>query len=1023
MEFLPTPTQRQRPYVEGTLCSSSNSRRKRAGSVGSSSTRLRLTRNAFVVVQILAFGGVSLGEESGRFARHVAPIFQKHCLGCHNESDRKGDFSLQTKASAFADGFISPGDTSASHLLALLTPVSGKSQMPRNAAPLARHELDIIREWIGSGAEWPESFVVKQAVVDDFDWWSYRPINRPTPPNTSGNWARTPIDAFVSRKHRELKLTPAPEADRRTLIRRLTFDLIGLPPTPEEVAAFVNDSGPKAYERLVNRLLNSTHYGERWARHWLDVVKYADTCGYDKDKLRPNAWPYRDYVIRAFNDDKPYSRFVQEQIAGDVLFPGEPDGILGLGFIAAGPWDFIGHVEVSESKIDGKVARNLDRDDMVSNAMNTFCSVTVQCARCHNHKFDPITQEDYYGLQSIFAAVDKADRPYDLDPEIETRRREIQTKTDALKQELTKASRRFFKVGGTELEAIRDRLSSLRAEQAPTPLAEYGYHSRMAERQDATKWVEIVFPEAVVLREIIVRPAHDDFGGIGAGFGFPVRFTVDVLEEQSSLFSTVADHTQVDFPNPGLNAFRIGGLNVRARKVRVTATKLADRKGPFNFALAEIEAFDEDGNNIALKADVNALDSIEAGPRWRKSNLTDGLWPAHKSPMVARQLANARKAYDRILAQPKLQRIAKQREQLSASIAALEKKLKAIPSGKLVYAAATQFKARSNFKPTQGRLRPVRVLHRGEILQPGKEAVPCVLPLSATRAATMPRDLDEGQRRATLARWLTRPDHPLVWRSIVNRVWQYHFGQGLVATPNDFGHMGAEPTHPQLLDWLACEFRESQSFKELHRLLVTSSVYRQSSDHNERNSAFDSGNQYLWRMNRRRLEAEEIRDAILAVSGTLQTKQGGPGFYLFELEKTQHSPHYEYHKFDPADETTHRRSIYRFIVRSQPDPWMTTLDCADSSQSTPKRTETLTSLQALSLLNNRFNLYMAERFAERLGRLGEDPVEQIVHAMQLVAQRQPTPDELVDLTSYASEHGLANACRLFFNLSEFVYLD
>ena len=353
------------------------------------------------------------------FARGIAPILQRRCLSCHNDQDNKGDFSLQTAESVKDSGYVVAGDALASHLLEVISIRAGKAQMPKNSDPLEVEQINLIRKWIDEGARWPADFKLTESRVSDFSWWSYQTLRRPVVPKLENTWCRTPIDAYILQKLNEKGLTVADQADRRTLIRRVTYDLIGLPPTPQQVQEFVDDSDPQAYERLVNRLLDSRHYGERWARHWLDVVKYADTCGYDKDKLRPNAWPYRDYVIRSFNEDKPYSRFVQEQIAGDVLFPGDPDGILGLGFIAAGPWDFIGHVEVPESKLDGKVARNLDRDDMVSGALNTFCSMTVQCARCHNHKFDPITQAEYYGLQSIFAAVDRAERPYDLDPGVE----------------------------------------------------------------------------------------------------------------------------------------------------------------------------------------------------------------------------------------------------------------------------------------------------------------------------------------------------------------------------------------------------------------------------------------------------------------------------------------------------------------------------------------------------------------------------------------------------------------------------
>ena len=275
---------------------------------------------------------------------------------------------------------VVPGDPSASRLLRLITPKDGKASMPKNKAPLSQAELDAVGEWIKAGAVWPQGLELSEKSPSDFNWWSFKKLERPAVPRIEGPgsaWVRTPIDAFVRARLDAKGLAPAPEADRLTLIRRLSFDLTGLPPASEEIERFLADKSPRAYEELVDRLLEAKHYGERWARHWLDVVKYADTCGYDKDKLRPNAWPYRDYVIRAFNSDKKYSRFVEEQLAGDVLFPGEPDGILGLGFVAAGPWDFIGHVEVSESKIDGKVARYIDRDEMVTKTINTLSLINI----------------------------------------------------------------------------------------------------------------------------------------------------------------------------------------------------------------------------------------------------------------------------------------------------------------------------------------------------------------------------------------------------------------------------------------------------------------------------------------------------------------------------------------------------------------------------------------------------------------------------------------------------------------------
>ena len=282
----------------------------------------------------------------------VKHIFEHRCLSCHNDIDRKGDFSLQSQEALRESGYLSPGDAANSHLLAVVLTSAGEAPaMPQGSDPLSGEETDTLQNWIANGAHWPAGVTLAEPAVDSFDWWSFQQIQPPVVPDkgsVTGAWSESPIDLFIAAKHRELGLQHSARADRRTLIRRVTYDLTGLPPTPEEVTAFVQDENPKAYEELVERLLSSTAYGERWARHWLDVVKYADTCGYDKDKLRPNAYPYRDYVIRSFNEDKSYARFVQEQIAGDVLFPGQKDGILGLGFLAAGPWDF--------NRIDARLA-------------------------------------------------------------------------------------------------------------------------------------------------------------------------------------------------------------------------------------------------------------------------------------------------------------------------------------------------------------------------------------------------------------------------------------------------------------------------------------------------------------------------------------------------------------------------------------------------------------------------------------------------------------------------------------------
>lgn len=961
-------------------------------------------------------------------------LLEHRCLSCHNDLDRAGEVSLETQAGVLDTGLIEPGDASVSHLLSVISETDGEPpSMPKDSDPLTSDEQKLLRTWIEQGAAWPEGYRLQQPAADNFDWWSLQPLQRPPvpqfePDSAVASWIQTPIDAFVAAAHREHELTPAPQADRRTLVRRLYFDLTGLPPTPDEVEQFVHEQDPHAWDRLIDRLLASERYGERWARHWLDVAKYADTCGYDKDKLRPNAWPYRDYVIRSFNEDKPYTQFVQEQIAGDVLFPDQPDGIVALGFIAAGPWDFIGHAEVPESKIDGQVARNLDRDDMVSNTLNSFCSVTIQCARCHNHKFDPFTQEHYYSLQSVFAAVDKADRPWDADPRLRDQRTALSQQISSVTQQLQQLRTTIQQRGGDELAAAEQQLKDLQKQKnSVNRPPQYGYHSQIAQDPDTVKWVEVDLGKSVTLSEIRLRACSDDFAGIGAGFGFPLRFRV---EGSTSPISDGAlllgDHQSDDVPNPRLNGFRIPFTPQPVRYIRVSAVRLAERQDDFIFALSELEAVDADGKNVALGAAVTSLDSIEAPQRWRRSNLTDGLFPQHSDPETAVRLTQAESRLQQLMNTLLTPEIQSRQQQLRQQQEALTDQLNKLPPQQMVYAATSDFKAQSNFKPTNGKPRTVRVLHRGNVTQPLHEVSPGVIPLAPDSAWELPLNADhtEGERRAALARWLTDPDNPLTWRSIVNRVWQYHFGQAIVASPNDFGRMGQLPTHPHLLDWLATEFRDNgQSFRHLHRLILRSAVWKQASQHHAANAAIDGSNQYLWRQSRRRLSAEELRDSVLAVSGRLNLEMGGPGYYLFALEKTDHSPHYEYHKFDPADEASHRRSVYRFIVRSQPDPFMTTMDCADSSQSTPRRTETFTPLQALSLMNNRFTIVMAEAFSERLQQDDRSLSESVELAFQLCTGRSPSETEHQAMNQYAARHGITALARLMFNLNEFVFVD
>jgi len=643
--------------------------------------------------------------------------------------------------------------------------------------------------------------------------------------------------------------------------------------------------------------------------------------------------------------------------------------------------------------------------------------LTVQCARCHDHKFDPITQDHYYRLQAIFAAVDRADRVYAVDPKVEVERTALENKISKSEKSLARLNDQLDRAGGQALVKLRERIGAVKNE---TKKPEFGYHSKVESRQDTLKWVEIEFDRPQSTKQIVLHGAHDEFNNIGAGFGFPLRFRVEVNG------STVFNRENADFPNPGLTPIVIP-VSEPLTSVRLVATKLAQRSSDYHLALAEIEVLNARGGNVAATGKVTALDSIEAPVRWRKSNLVDGIW--HESSSETRKELQVK--LDAMVLNLIGPSGVEQKSSFENQISESRKALSQLPVGKSVYAAATDFKSQGNFKATQGQPRPVYFLPRGEVASPGARLEPGIIPLSAERTIGVGIKSGESESvaRSKLALWLTDKGNPLLWRSVVNRIWHYHFGRGIVDTPNDFGRMGGERSHPELLDWLAATFRDgsesvsAESFKDLHRLIVTSSVYRQSSGYSGNGMTADSGNRYLWRMNRRRLSAEEIRDSILHASGMLNLEMGGAGYFLFQLEKTEHSPHYEYHKFDHTDPKSYRRSIYRFIVRSQPDPFMTTLDCADSSQSTPARNETQTPLQSLTMLNSDFSLEMSKRFARRIELESADQSERIQKVVQQSLGRSPTELELSTMGEFVQQHGLANLIRIVFNLSEFVFID
>ncbi len=968
------------------------------------------------------------------FVRDIRPIFEKHCYECHGAEKQKNDYRLDIKSVALTGGAdhapnIIAGKSAESPLFRFVSGADKDLTMPPKSK-LSSTEIDVLKHWINEGAVWPEGVDVAK-VENRLDWWSFKPLSKsdgfqPSSVTARSRHSLNSIDSFIQAKLTEKGLKPTPQADARTLIRRLYFDLTGLPPTPEETTKYA----ALAYEELVDDLLASPRYGERWARHWLDLVHYGETHGYDKDKPRNNAWPYRDYVIKAFNNDKPYTRFIEEQIAGDALYPGTTDGITALGFIAAGPWDLIGHAEVPETKLDGKIARHLDRDDMVQNAIGTFCSLTVQCAQCHYHKFDPISQEDYYSLQAVFAGIDRTDVDYYPDDASMQKFAALQKQKKQFTDEIAALEEPLKKKAGEAYAALSQRIDGAAKKSGnPNAKPDFGYHSSISPQQDAVKWVQVDLGKSVQVERIVMKPCYDDFGKIGGGFGFPVRFKIEVSDDPTfkngvTLVWKKHDASFMnDFANPGLKPFETGTAGddgVTGRFVRVTAVKLAPRSNDYIFALAEMEVYDsKTGPNLAVGKPVTSLDSIEAAPRWRKTNLTDGIAPESRSEEDKLKLIRERDAL--MLAQAdeatktKLREARKQRDALPQ-----------LPAPQKVYAGAVHYGSGA-FKGTHGTPRVIHVLKRGDMKQPAQEVGPSTI-TTLTQHFDLPFQITsehESARRAALAKWITDKNNALTWRSIVNRVWQHHFGKGLVDTANDFGRMGGKPTHPELLDMLALTFRDDLggSFRKLHKLIVMSETYRQKSDSSDLSDKSDAANQWLSHQNRRKLDAESIRDSILAVSGKLDLTMGGASFQDFIIEKPQHSPHYEYTLHDPEDPKSHRRSIYRFIVRSQQQPFMTVMDCADPSMRVDKRNESLSPLQALAMMNNGLTVAMAKHFAERVSKESNGLEAQVQRAFALAISRAPTNDEVTPLIEYGKREGLENTCRVILNLNEFSFVD
>jgi mono/diheme cytochrome c family protein len=803
------------------------------------------------------------------YEKEVRPILATHCLKCHGADEKiKGGFSLATREAVLEGGDTGPAVDLKNHAASLLLKAIDYKDESMRMPPkgkLPDKDIAVLRKWVGAGLPYPADKLTAKAgaakhkekggvVTEEAKrYWAFQPVKRPAAPQVkNAAWVKTPIDAFILAKLDEKNLRPVGPAGRTALVRRAYYDLWGLPPTPEQVDAFVKDTSADAWPRLIDALLASPHYGEKWGRHWLDVVRYAETNGYERDGPKPFAWRYRDYVIKSFNADKPFDVFVKEQIAGDEVPGYNPDAVIATGFYRLGIWD--------DEPADPRQALYDGYDDLVTVTGQGFLGITMNCARCHDHKVDPFPQADYYRFLSFFRDI----RPFSDTRGVSS---------------------------GTNMTDITppERRKVYEAEQL----------ERQAKVADLTKQMRAVEDSAIKK-----MPAEDQRASEGP------------------------DRPKIVAKVPGFLSSR------------------------------------ERGDYLGLKTERAAL---EKQPR-----------------PVGQEFALSVNHCD--------------------------------PRPPAVF-----------------------VLPRGNPHAKGAEVrpgFPQVLGVPDPAIPAPPAGVKSSGRRTVLANWIASKDNPLTARVLVNRVWQGHFGRGIVPSSNDFGKLGESPTHPELLDWLAADLVDGGwTLKRVHKLIMTSAVYQLASAGDDANLRADPANTRLWRFPMRRLTAEEVRDSVLAVSGSLKPKMFGPSVYPKiprEVLAGQSVPGQGW-PMSPADEAN-RRTVYVAVKRSLQVPILATHDQADTDNSCPVRYTTTVPTQALGLLNGEFSNEQAVAFAARLLRESPGDVSaQVTRAVRLTTGRTPPPAEVAKDVAFVTEqrtrHGLdestalARYCLLLLNTNEFVYLD
>jgi cytochrome c553 len=949
---------------------------------------MKTTLTLLSVLLLTQLAALTAAELSGIafFEQKVRPVLVEHCYSCHSAEAKKlkGNLYLDSKAGWEKGGdsgepVIIPGKPEESLLIRSVRHEVEDLKMPPKKPKLPDAVIADLVAWVRMGAPDPRDGVKVEAKRADKTWWSLQPLRT--------QFRHDTIDGFIEEKLRENGLALSPPADPRTLIRRMTYDLHGLPPTPEEVESFAVESirNPQsAIRNLVDRLLASPRYGERYGRHWLDVTRFGESNGFERNFVINDLWPWRDWVIKSFNGDKPFDRFITEHLAGDVIGKDHPEIEIGSAFLVAGPYDDVKNEDpVAQANI-----RAATLDDIITATGSAFLGLTINCARCHNHKFDPIPMEDYYRIKSCFEGIEHG-------------RRVVATK------EQREAFAAATKPLNEEINQLNAEIAALQKGIAARAKSELAKRSIKRPKIDP-QLTEEAFPPVEARYVKFVIEANTSVATKGSSARL-TEFEVwsDGPEPRNVALakngakaegarSTVAE----DFPEAYGPQFCIDGtfgeqwfIGEPAELTITLAQTETIRRIVFSNAKG---AGIMDKAQGATPCEYKIQVSLD-GKTWKTVATGDDRepWtPAHGIERVRRDVITAEETA----------RLA----ELNRRLTQVQARLAQVPKLPQIWVG----------EPPKQPKEPTRLHKGGDPMKPGDAVVPASLSVldQVTKPYALPADAPEGERRLALAKWITQ-DNPLTARVLANRVWQWHFGTGIVDTPSDFGFLGSQPTHPELLDFLAQRLlAHAWRLKALHREILLSKTYQQSAAFRPEAAKQDKTARLLWRFPPRRLSAEEIRDTMLAVADKLQLEpMGGPGFRLYKFTQNNVCT---YFPLDTHGPETYRRAVYHQNARASVVDVLNDFDLPDIAFAAPKRANTTTPLQALTLLNHSFTLDMAKAFAARL-----DTRDPITSAHRLAFQRAPTAKERAAAEKLVATHGRDALCRALLNANELIYLE